>query len=155
MREAICGSKVYFSGQARIKLYPFLVTLVALLMLPVAAQAADRSGKQVVDAVCSACHGPGLNGAPKIGDRTAWNPRAAQGLSSLTQHALDGIRNMPAHGGQPNLTDLEIARAITYMVNQSGGHWIAPINPALIGKERSGEEVVATQLAARQFRAAG
>jgi cytochrome c5 len=148
MREAIQGSKVHFSRQARATmLYSFLVTFVALLMLPIAGQAADRTGKQVVDTVCSACHGTGLNGAPRIGDRKAWSARAAQGLSSLTQHALDGVRNMPAHGGQPNLTDLEIARAITYMVNQSGGHWIAPINPALIGKERSGEEVVATQCA--------
>ena len=58
------------------------------------AQRAERSGKQVVEATCVSCHGTGANGAPKIGDRKAWSKRAAQGLTSLTQHALNGIRKM-------------------------------------------------------------
>ena len=61
-------------------------------------------------------------GAPKIGDKKAWTKRASQGLTSLTKSALQGIRQMPPHGGNPNLTDTEIERAITYMVNQSGGN---------------------------------
>ena len=51
---------------------------------------------------------------------------AAKGLTGLTSNALQGIRRMPAHGGNANLTDTEIERAITYMVNQSGGNWIEP-----------------------------
>ncbi|HKI74615.1 MAG TPA: c-type cytochrome [Pseudomonadales bacterium] len=112
-------------------------------VLALAAQ--DRSGKEVVEAVCSACHSTGLNGAPRIGDTSAWSARAALGLSSLTQHAVNGIRNMPAHGGQPELSDMEIARAVTYMVNQSGGHWVAPINPNIVGTPRTGKEIVAGQ----------
>ncbi len=111
------------------------------------AQSDGRSGKQVVEAVCVACHGSGANGAPKIGDQQAWSKRASQGLTSLTQSALKGIRQMPSHGGNPSLTDLEISRAITYMVNQSGGHWIEPLNNATAPAERSGEEVVNTQCA--------
>jgi cytochrome c5 len=109
------------------------------------AQRDERSGKQVVEAVCLACHGSGANGAPKIGDKKAWNKRASQGLPGLTQNALKGIRQMPPHGGNPNLTDLEIERAITYMVNQSGGHWTEPIDKARPLGERSGEQVVRTQ----------
>ena len=145
MKETLASTRELFSHIAHLAQIPALVILTAAAMLPAMSRAQDRTGKQVVDAVCSACHATGLNGAPRIGDKKAWSKRAAQGLSSLTQHALDGIRNMPAHGGQPNLSDLEIARAVTFMVNQSGGHWVAPINPNRFGKERTGEEVVMGQ----------
>jgi len=117
----------------------------AFLLSPALTQGAGLSGKEVVDSVCSACHATGANGAPKIGDKKAWSSRAAQGLSGLTQHALDGIRNMPAHGGHPELSNLEIALAVTYMVNQSGGNWIEPVGTMDLAAERSGEEVVKAQ----------
>jgi len=110
-------------------------------------QGGDRSGKQVVDAVCAACHGTGKDGAPTIGDEKAWSPRAAQGLTALTQHAIQGIRQMPAHGGNPGVTDFEIERAVTYMVNQSGGHWAEPINKAALPAVRRGEQIVGMQCA--------
>jgi len=111
------------------------------------AQRSDRSGKQVVEAVCSACHATGKDGAPRIGDETAWSGRASQGLTALTQHAIQGIRQMPAHGGNPDVTDFEIERAVTYMVNQSGGHWAEPINKAALPRARSGEQIVKAQCA--------
>ena len=52
---------------------------------------------------------------------------------------------MPAHGGNPNLSYVEIQRAITYMVNQSGGHWTEPISTTRPVKERSGEQIVKAQ----------
>jgi cytochrome c5 len=107
-----------------------------------AAQGAERSGKDVVATLCVSCHGTGASGAPRIGDNKAWAKRAAQGLTGLTQNALKGIRQMPPHGGNLNLTDGEIERAITYMVNQSGGHWAEPMNRASPGAVRSGEQVV-------------
>lgn len=121
--------------------------LVALLLASQAAAAkgAALSGKLVVDAVCANCHATGVEGAPKIGDRQAWKPRAAQGLTSLSQHALQGLRKMPPHGGNPGLGDLDIKRAITYMVNQSGGNWIEPVAVANAFQERSGEQIVNTQ----------
>lgn len=109
------------------------------------AQGKERSGKEVVEATCGSCHSTGANGAPRIGDKTAWAKRASQGLSSLTEHALKGIRQMPAHGGSPNLTDLEIGRAITYMVNQSGGDWVEPRSKTAKPAQRSGEQVVKAQ----------
>lgn len=111
----------------------------------VAAQAPGRTGKQVVEAVCAKCHAKGEKGAPKIGDKKAWSERASQGLTSLTDHALKGIREMPAHGGNLQLTDLEIARAVAYMVNQSGGKWVEPASAKDLMAERSGAQVVKEQ----------
>ena len=119
-----------------------LVLAWATATQPAAAQSGGRSGKQVVDAVCVSCHGSGANGAPKIGDAKAWSKRAAQGLTSLSQNAIKGIRQMPPHGGNSGVTDVEIERAIIYMVNLSGGDWIEPVNRAGTPPERSGEQVV-------------
>jgi cytochrome c5 len=105
----------------------------------------DRSGMKVVEAVCVACHGNGDQGAPKIGDAKAWSERTNQGLTALAQHAIDGIRQMPAHGGSPGVTEFEIRRAVTYMVNQSGGSWAEPIDTEVPYLERTGEEVVRVQ----------
>lgn len=131
------------------------VAALAMGSVPSAAGAQNdgRSGKEVVEAVCASCHATGTHGAPKIGDKKAWAMRAAQGLSSLTKHALEGIRQMPSHGGNPSLTDLEIGRAVTYMVNQSGGSWVEPASPAALAAERTGEQVV--QLQCRKCHEAG
>jgi len=110
-----------------------------------AAQSTERSGKQVVDALCVSCHGTGAGGAPKIGDRKAWADRAAKGLSGLSGSALAGIRQMPAHGGNMTLTDVEVERAITYMVNQSGGKWTEPVSRLSPTPARSGKEIVEAQ----------
>ena len=109
--------------------------------IPVA-HSAERSGAEIVKEVCASCHQRGENGAPVIGNKSAWEKRRAQGLSSLSQHALDGIRNMPAHGGSAGLSSADLERAITYMVNQSGGNWIEPVNKEAPPKVRSGEQVV-------------
>jgi cytochrome c5 len=109
------------------------------------AQNGGRSGEQVVAAVCSGCHASGKLGAPKIGDKKAWSARAERGLTALTHEALQGIRNMPSHGGNPGLSDKEIERAIVYMVDKSGGNWVEPIDTTRPASERSGEQVVKTQ----------
>ena len=108
-------------------------------------QTRERSGKEIVDSLCISCHGTGANGAPKIGDKKAWAARAEKGLTGLTKSALQGIRQMPAHGGNPNLTDTEIERAITYMVNQSGAHWTEPVSRTSKAAARTGKEIVETQ----------
>jgi cytochrome c5 len=121
------------------------VVLIAVLTLGVDTAYAQRSGREVVETVCAACHGTGKNGAPRIGDEQAWSARASQGLTALTQHAIQGIRQMPAHGGNLGVTDFEIERAVTYMVNESGGHWAEPIDKAALPATRSGEQVVKMQ----------
>ncbi len=124
----------------------FAAALVAFVSMATAgAQTPERTGKQVVDSLCISCHGSGASGAPKIGDKKAWADRAAKGLSGLSKNALAGIRQMPAHGGNMKLTDIEVERAITYMVNQSGGHWTEPVSRTAATPPRSGKEIVETR----------
>lgn len=80
-----------------------------------------QSGEAVFKAVCAACHATGAAGAPKVGDAGAWSARIAQGAATLFEHAIKGIRAMPAKGGNPDLDDVEVQRAVVYMANQSGG----------------------------------
>jgi len=84
-----------------------------------------RSGEELVKAVCSACHLAGVNGAPKIGDKTAWAPRIAQGLDGLLKSATAGKKAMPPKGGS-NASEFELTRAIVYMTGQSGGSFKEP-----------------------------
>jgi len=86
----------------------------------------DKPGEQVVKEVCSACHAIGALGSPKIGDKSAWGPRLTQGYDTLVKHALAGIRQMPARGGNAELTDTEVAGAVAYMANQAGANFKAP-----------------------------
>lgn len=118
---------------------------IALMLLACGqaqAQRKERQGKQVVDAACANCHVPGKDKAPKIGDRKAWAARASQGLTALTEHAISGIRNMPAHGGAAGVSDIEIERAIVHMVNRSGGRWVEPIGGATPAVLRTSEQIV-------------
>ena len=119
-----------------------LILLVPLTFAMTVAHGAERTGEDIVKDVCVACHKRGENGAPVIGDRNAWEKRKTLGLSKLSLHALDGIRKMPAHGGNALLSSAELERAITYMVNQSGGNWIEPVSKAVPVATRSGEQVV-------------
>jgi cytochrome c5 len=80
---------------------------------------APKSGKEIWQGTCSGCHQSGLLGAPKIGDKAAWAPRIAKGMDTLKQHALEGFNNMPAHGGNPSLSDDDVVKALEYMVGQS------------------------------------
>jgi cytochrome c5 len=89
-----------------------------------------QSGQAVYNAVCVACHGTGAAGAPKAGDTGAWSARIAQGYDTLVQHAVQGIRAMPAKGGNPDLDNIEVARAVAYMANQSGAKFKEPEAPA-------------------------
>ena len=80
----------------------------------------DKTGEEVVKAVCSMCHAAGLMNAPKIGDKDAWKPRIAQGQATLVSHATNGIRSMPAKGGNSSLSDNEVSNAVVYMANAGG-----------------------------------
>jgi len=102
----------------------------------------DRTGAEVVRAVCAQCHADGRDGAPKIGSAADWGTRMSQGMSTLTSHAIRGYRGMPAHGGESALTDLEIARAIIYMIiPKSEAH--ASLNKPMVNAEISGKELYA------------
>jgi cytochrome c5 len=89
-----------------------------------------RTGQQIVETVCAACHATGVLNAPKVGDAKAWAPHIKEGLEALTQVAIKGKGAMPPRGGNPDLSDLEVTRAVAYMANQSGAKFTEPAAPA-------------------------
>jgi cytochrome c5 len=89
-----------------------------------------QAAEAVYTAVCSACHATGAAGSPKFGDAGAWSARIAQGYDTLLKHAIEGIRAMPAKGGNPDLDNVEVARAVVYMANKGGASFKEPAAPA-------------------------
>lgn len=72
-------------------------------------------GKSVFNSTCLTCHGNSVRDAPRVGDMHVWQPRLAQGLDVLIEHALDGHGRMPAKGGYSTLTDHEVSSAVAYV----------------------------------------
>jgi cytochrome c5 len=92
--------------------------LAALSAPKDAGAAADvpATGEQAFTKVCSACHGTGVNGAPKVGDHAAWGPRIAKGKEVLYKHAIEGFNAMPPKGGT-TWPDATIRTTVDYMVS--------------------------------------
>ena len=88
-----------------------------------------KTGEQVFQAQCTACHTSGAVGAPKLGDEAAWAPRVKTGYDALIASALKGKGNMPPQGGG-DATDFEIGRAVVFMANKSGAKLDEPKAPA-------------------------
>jgi len=88
---------------------------------PAAAEPAkEMGGEEVYNMACVACHGAGIAGAPKFGDKAAWAPRIAEGPDTLHKHALEGFTGktgfMPPKGGRIDLADQSVMNAVDYMV---------------------------------------
>lgn len=96
-----------------------LLVAVGLMSANTVFAAADRSGEAVFKAACTVCHTAGLMNAPKLGDKAAWKARIAQGMPMLYDHALKGIRAMPAKGTCTACTDKEIKNGVDYMVSKA------------------------------------
>jgi cytochrome c5 len=88
-----------------------------------AGPALPKSGDETFQQVCSACHGAGIAGAPKAGDKAAWGPRISKGKDVLYDHALKGFQGsagvMPAKGGRADLPDDLVKAAVDHMVDMA------------------------------------
>jgi len=93
----------------------------ALLKVSAPAAHEPKSPDQIFSGVCSACHGTGLLGAPKVGDKAAWSARAgaAGGLNGLAASAIKGKNAMPPRGGA-ELSDAEVKATVELMLKKSG-----------------------------------
>lgn len=100
--------------------FPRLLLLGSLTLTILPLQAAP-SGEAVYQTVCSQCHAQGTDNAPVFGDKKRWGKLVREGLNDLVPAALAGIRKMPAKGGNPALSDAEVAAAVIYMANAGGG----------------------------------
>ena len=85
------------------------------------AASAGRSGEDVYNAACMACHSAGIAGAPKVGDQVAWAARIGKGMDALYDSGINGVAGsgMIAKGGCADCSDEEIRLAVDYMVDSS------------------------------------
>lgn len=75
-------------------------------------------GEKVYGTTCLACHGAGVLGAPKTGDKAGWTARVAKGAAALHKTAVDGVNMMPPRGGNPSLSDAEVTAAVDFMLSK-------------------------------------
>jgi cytochrome c5 len=88
-----------------------------------AVAAVPKNGTELFDQTCSACHGQGIAGAPRVGDQAAWAPRIAKGKAMLYEHAIQGFTGsagvMPAKGGRTDAPDDLVKQAVDHMVQMA------------------------------------
>ena len=85
--------------------------------------ALPKNGTELFEQTCSACHGQGIGGAPRAGDKAAWGPRIAKGKATLYEHAIQGFTGsagvMPPKGGRADAPDDLVKQAVDHMVQLS------------------------------------
>lgn len=84
--------------------------------LPVAKKRSATSGKALFQAHCTLCHGPGMMGAPKIGDREDWRNRLERGMPTVIENAIKGLGAHPPKGSAYSLTNDQLREVVLYMV---------------------------------------
>ena len=84
-----------------------------------AGAATGGPGEALYKKTCSVCHDAGVAGAPKFGDKAAWEPRIAQGMDTLLHTAINGKGAMPPRGTCADCSDDDLKAAIEYMVSHS------------------------------------
>lgn len=76
-----------------------------------------KSGEEVYNSACIACHGAGVLGAPKFQVAAEWQPRLDEkGFDTIWKNAINGINAMPPRGTCGSCSDDEIKAAIEYMI---------------------------------------
>ena len=80
------------------------------------ASAGPRSGADIYAKSCSACHTPGIMGAPKSQVAADWTARLENGFDSVWKNAINGINAMPPRGTCGDCSDDDIKAAIEYMI---------------------------------------
>jgi len=83
----------------------------------------NKEGETIFKNKCNACHGAGIAGSPKLGDKAAWAERLAQGKDVLVEHAIKGFRGkegyyMPPKGGSMDLSDDQISLVVEFMMSR-------------------------------------
>jgi len=132
-RPALAGTMSAEAVAARLQPVARLALAEPAAAPATGAAAALKTGQAVYAETCGACHGEGIAGAPKFGDKKAWAPRIALGFDTLVKHAIEGFTGkeatMPPKGGG-NFEDIEVARAVAYMANKAGASFAEPAGAA-------------------------
>jgi cytochrome c5 len=96
-----------------------VLLLIATVATSAAAAPKERTGKALYESVCKACHGEGIMGAPKFGDKKWLELEKKDGLTELTKDAVKGVRSMPPKGGCADCTEREIKAAVKFMIDSA------------------------------------
>lgn len=79
-----------------------------------------KSGEDIYNTNCMACHTTGAAGAPKIGDAGDWGSRVdARGIETVYTNAINGYNGMPAKGLCMSCSDDEIKATVDYILENS------------------------------------
>ena len=104
-------------GEVQLEAAPMAAVPAAAPVATATTPASSKpDGRKIYDATCAVCHGAGVAGAPKFGDKAAWAPRLKTGIDALVASALNGKAAMPAKGGNVSLPDVDVKAAVDYMV---------------------------------------
>ncbi len=97
--------------------FPACILGVAAILLAFATTpATQRSGDQIYQSFCGACHGTGWNGAPITGIEGDWTPRLTNGVDTMVQNVKQGLNTMPPMGTCTDCSDAELKAAIEIML---------------------------------------
>ena len=78
-----------------------------------------RTGQQIYDTFCFACHATGVTEAPLFGSLEQWQPRIDKGVDTLVATSLTGLNLMPPMGICMSCTEDEMRDAIQYIVDNA------------------------------------
>jgi cytochrome c5 len=82
---------------------------------------AAKSGEEIYNTNCMACHTTGAAGAPKFDDKAEWSARlAARSVETIYEHAIKGYNAMPAKGLCMSCSDDDIKATVDYMLAHNG-----------------------------------
>lgn len=101
-------------------------TIVTVILLSACGEEAEKKpepavaseGEMIFKKNCKVCHAQGINGAPIIGNTAMWSDRVTKGIPTLVEHATQGFGLMPAKGGNTELPDTDVEKAVKFMVSQ-------------------------------------
>ena len=93
-----------------------VLALAGLMSLSVSAHAVDPKIKAKFDKSCTFCHTSGAAGAPKVGDKAAWDPRMKLGMDAMVASVKKGKNAMPPKGMCNDCTDADYKALINYLV---------------------------------------
>lgn len=84
-----------------------------------------RSGGEVYQAVCAACHDSGAAGSPLLDDTDEWSDRLAdRGFDGLVESVINGLGAMPARGGGGDrVSDEELEKSVEYILEENDISW--------------------------------
>lgn len=97
------------------------VTASIALILSVCAHSGEPTAPQeaarIYNETCVVCHGDGVGGAPRPGDKSSWEQRLSYGIEEVYLNAIEGLGPaMPPRGMCTDCTDDQMKAVVDFML---------------------------------------